>query len=296
MSFMLVPNKIDTGCHHIDEAWAEYSQRILESSILIADENDDLNWHAFLGHSVDMQGFRAAEFSGADALSKPVLGFRPLKERGIGVSQLANLWDVGAIRRHLLDGCTGTGIVTSYKVLRDEGGEIGASLAEAFETFPFRKGHKYIRALLQNSAKLADHAYNFRDWLKAKCEMFGVSDFPPKDFRRPVGLAGMGQNLEEAICKQLEKEFFMVGPEIAPYMICDWQLWLWKEAKTGTFDSFKLDAFHAEFVDKVNLTGGVGIPKRKADFTEWWYAKCPNVPVRMINECIWLFVEDAKKP
>jgi hypothetical protein len=25
------------------------------------------------------------------------------------------------------------------------------------------------------------------------------------------------------------QSFYMVGPELAPYMICDWQLWHWNE-------------------------------------------------------------------
>ena len=36
----------------------------LRLHVLIPDAEDDLNWHAFLGHSIDMQGFRAAEFVG----------------------------------------------------------------------------------------------------------------------------------------------------------------------------------------------------------------------------------------
>ena len=59
------------------------------SQILIPDTDDDLTWHAFLVHSIDMQGFRAAEFAGVDPLTRNAPKFLPLKTRGIGVPELA---------------------------------------------------------------------------------------------------------------------------------------------------------------------------------------------------------------
>ena len=52
--------------------------------------------------------------------------------------------------------------------------------------------------------------------------------------------------------------FYQVGPTMAPYMICDWQLWLWNEGGTGVFEAFKLDEFHIQFVDRY----GAGIIPR----------------------------------
>ena len=54
--------------------------------------------------------------------------------------------------------------------------------------FPHRKGHWTVRALLQNSAALKEFGYSFRHWLRRKCEMLGVAEFPPLDFRRNIML------------------------------------------------------------------------------------------------------------
>jgi len=285
-----IPSKINTDCLDLNTVWGEYSDLILRSSILIEDTENALNWHAFLGHSVDMQGFRAAEFSGVDKLSKQAGTFMPLNKRGIGVSELGNLWEIDAIQEHLLTGCSGTAIDTTYQVLKSEGGETGRLLAEALSTFPFRKGHKYVRALLQNSAKLKHYDYSFRNWLMENCKELGVKTFPPEDFRKAVGLAA---TLEDELCDRLQHAFFMVGPEMAPYMICDWQLWLWKEERTGVFDSFKLDAFHSQFVKQINNLHGISIPIEKRQFVTWWHEFYPEIPPRLINECIWLHIENS---
>ncbi len=286
-----IPADIKTGCQEFDDAWARYAQEVINMpNVLIPDTEDDLNWHAFLGHSVDMQGFRAAEFAGVDQLSKPATGFKPLNQKGIGVPELGKLWEIEAIRKHLLYGIAGTGIATTYEVLITEGGEVGHSLAEAFEGFPFRKGHKYVRALLQNSAQLKKHGYSFRCWLEHQCSILGVASFPPADFRQCVRQTG--KTIEDTLCATLEDTFYMVGPEMAPYMLCDWQLWLWKEEKTKVFDTFKLDSFHAEFVELVNARNGFVIPSDKQRFTEWWHGHYPSLPPRLANECIWLYVDD----
>ena len=67
----MLPSEISTGCFELDLAWKTYAAMILHRShIPIRDSEDELNWHAFLGHSIDMQGFRAAEFAGVDPLTK----------------------------------------------------------------------------------------------------------------------------------------------------------------------------------------------------------------------------------
>ena len=286
-----IPAKIKTNCQELDDAWAVYSQVIMhKSKIPIADTDADVNGHAFLGQSVDMQGCRAAEFAGVDELSKPENEFKPLNQKGIGVPELGKLWEIEAIRNHLLYEIAGTSITTTYEVLITEGGEIGHSLAEAFESFPFRKGHKYVRALLQNSAQLKKHGYSFRCWLEHQCRILGVANFPPADFRQRVRQTG--KTIEDTLCTILEDTFYMVGPEMAPYMLCDWQLWLWKEEKTKVFDTFKLDSFHAQFVELVNAGNDLVIPSDKQRFTEWWHGHYPSLPPRLANECIWLYVND----
>ncbi len=285
----IIPKTIETNCPELNRAWQEYQHFILDrSAILIEDSEEALNWHAFLGHSIDMQGFRAAEFAGVDELSKPAPNFIPLKQTGIGVKELGQLWQIESIRNHLLRGCIGTDTTTSYEILKTAGGETGVLLARAFQTFPFRKGHKYIRALLHNSAVLQTFNYSFRNWLKHQCSVLGEKEFPPRNFRQCVGV---GKSLEEVLCEKLEKTFYLVGPEMAPYMICDWQLWLWKERKTELFDSFKYDAFHIAFVGYVNQRHGDTIPEDKVKFVRWWYRYCPEIPPRLANECIWLAME-----
>lgn len=132
---------------------------ILHSQIPIPDTHDDLNWHAFLGHSIDMQGFRAAEFAGVDPLTRNSPDFVPLKRRGIGVPELASLWQVTAIREHLQGGSWDEYLrPETLAVLRGEGGDLGRSLAEAFERFPRTKSARLVfgLAVIHPSSQRAD--------------------------------------------------------------------------------------------------------------------------------------------
>jgi hypothetical protein len=54
--------------------------------------------------------------------------------------------------------------------------------------------------------------------------------------------------LEDALRARLQAMFYMVGPALAAYMICDWQLWLWREGLTGVFATYKQDSRHESFV------------------------------------------------
>ena len=282
-----IPSTISSGCPELDLVWKTFAADILgRPHVLIADNEDDLNWHAFLGHSIDMQGFRAAEFVGVDPLSKSAPGFVPLKHRGIGIRQLAELWGIPEIQDHLLRKTAGTPLQTSLDVLQQFGGKDGVSLAEAFETFPHRKGHWTVRAYLQNSAVLKDHEFSFRNWLKAESEHLGVTSFPPADFRATTNFKSM--TLEMALRHKLEKTFHRVGPALAAYMICDWQLALWNEGRTAVFANFKLDSFHEEFVKRFGR--GV-IPASEHDFANWWFSLYPDLPPRLANECIWIGME-----
>lgn len=285
-----LPVTISTGCPELDLAWRTYASMILNRShILIPDADDDLNWHAFLGHSIDMQGFRAAEFVGVDRLTRNTPKFVPLKTRAIGVPQLARLWEVSEIRQYLLGQIKDAPLADTLEVLRTHGGEIGVSLAEAFEHFPWRKFHWSVRALLQNSAVLKPFDYSFRRWLQHECNQLGVQEFAPNDFRRPVTFEGTTIALERALRKRLEKTFYMVGPAMSAYMLCDWQLWLWREGLTAVFANFKLDSFHEAFVKKFGR--GI-IPADEAGFARWWFSLHSDLPPRLANECIWLAVEE----
>jgi hypothetical protein len=96
-----IPFQVNTECPALNEAWAKYMPRIVtEDGVFIKDTDEAMNWHAFLGHSVDMQGFRAAEFSGTDRPSFDTT-FVSLRDRGLGVKQLGELWGISAISGHL---------------------------------------------------------------------------------------------------------------------------------------------------------------------------------------------------
>lgn len=284
-----LPDEIQTGCPELDLVWARYARSILDNpGVLIPDTDKDLTWHAFLGHSIDMQGFRAAEFAGVDSLTRTAPEFVPLIERGIGVPELAELWSISEIREHLLTGTKGVPLQSTLEVLRSAGGSKGASLAEAFQWFPWRKFHWAVRALLQNSAALANHGYSFRRWLEDACGRVGAERFPPPDFRRTVSYRDTRMSLEHAIRRELQAAFYQVGPTLASYMICDWQLWLWKHGRTAVFSTFKADAFHEQFVSRY---GRGLIPSGEEGFSSWWLALYPEVPPRLANECIWIGVE-----
>lgn len=284
-----LPAEVSTGCPELDRLWSSFAGDIVgRPGVAIADRDDELNWHAFLGHSIDMQGFRAAEFAGVDPMSRPAPGFVPLRSRGIGVGELASLWAVTPIRDHLLHRVKGRPLADTLDVLRREGGSIGASLAEAFDHFPYRKGHWSVRALLQNSAALASVGFSFREWLRAECATLGVTEFPPADFRFPVGAPARPVTLEIALRDRLEASFYCVGRALAPYMLCDWQLWLWARGRTAVFANFKWDSFHENFVRRYGR--GV-VPTDERSFACWWLDLYPELPPRLANECIWLGTE-----
>ena len=284
-----LPVEISTGCPELDLAWKTYASMILHrSQILIPDTDADLTWHAFLSHSIDMQGFRAAEFAGVDPLTRSAPKFVPLKTRGIGVPELASLWEIRSIRTHLMARNEGVPFNATLDVLRTQGGKIGYSLAEAFQFFPWRKFHWSVRALLQNSAVLKPFGYSFRRWLQHECDRLGAMDFPPVDFRQTVSLEGASTTIERALRVRLERSFYMVGPAMSAYMICDWQMWLWRAGRTAVFATFKLDSFHEAFVKKF----GRGVIPDEAGFARWWLGLFPEIPPRLANECIWLAIEN----
>ena len=118
----------------------------------------------------------------------------------------------------------------------------------------------------------------------------GVSGFPPSDFTDDVGVDGRRMSFERAIRHRLQQTFYMVGPALAPYMICDWQLWLWSRGLTAVFATFKLDSFHEQFVAKYGR--GV-VPETEDAFIDWWFGLYPDLPPRLVNECVWLGIENG---
>ncbi|MEX2113461.1 MAG: hypothetical protein WD845_09760 [Pirellulales bacterium] len=282
-----IPDTIVTGCPQLDLAWTIYARKILASPILIPDTEGDLNWHAFLGHSLDMQGFRAAEFFGVDELTRSVPGFTPLKSLGIGVAELGALWEIEPIQNYLLARSKGEPLSATFDVLAEHGGKVGQALADAFRKFGRCRFASTVRACLQNAAALKPYGYSFRNWLMTECEKLGIAEFPPADFQAATNFKSL--SVEMALRHQLENTFYQVGPALAPYMLCDWQLWLWNQRRTGVFANFKLDSFHQEFVKRFGR--GV-IPEDEPGFAQWWLSLYPELPPRLANECIWLGIEN----
>jgi hypothetical protein len=284
-----IPEAISTGCPELDLVWKTFAADILgRPHVLISDTEDDLNWHAFLGHSIDMQGFRAAEFVGVDPMTRSISDFIPLKTRGIGVVELGRLWEIDAIRNYLLSGTKGKPLSATFDLLEANGGSAGKALAEAFRQFGRCRFHWRVRAYLQNCAVLKDYGYSFRVWLQSECAQFGISTFPPTDFRAKTHFKSM--TLEMALRYRLEDTFHRVAQAMAPYMLCDWQLALWNEGRTQVFANFKLDSFHEEFVKRF---GRGLVPKDEQGFAGWWLSLYPELPPRLANECIWLGMENA---
>src|SRR6185436_6806525 len=209
-----IPRSINTSCHQLNLFWEQYATGLLaQPGLLIADTDEDLSLHAFLGHSVDMQGFRAGEFVGVDP-SPPSRDFVSLKARKIGVKELADLWNVRGIREHLQSVTTGrqsASVETTYNALMKHGGRIGESLAEALRSFRRRKQNRIVRALLQNSDVLRQCGYSFRSWLVSECAQLGLVEFPPRDFRREIRFEGRSVSLEIALRLRLAQTFYLVG-------------------------------------------------------------------------------------
>jgi PAS domain-containing protein len=294
-----LPTEIRTGCSELDRVWGLYAKGIVEGpGVGIPDTDEHLTWHAFLGHSIDMQGTRAGEFVGVDDQTRPRADFRSLQARGIGVGELADLWKVQAVRQRMLIRTGSQKDAWSHlddetrAVLSSAGGSAGRSLAEALGAFgwPGARRNWFIRALLENSAALEADGFSFRRWLRRECEELGLppDEFPPKDFRQTVefGMAG-AMPLEEALRRRVGS-FYWVAWTMAAYTMCDWQLWLWARESTGVFATFKWDSRMDDFVKQ--YCHGV-VPTKEADFARWWLDMYPGVPPRIINECIWLGFE-----
>ena len=84
MGVVEIPETIATGCDELDLAWSAFASQIHGSSR----DHDLPTRHAFLGHNLDMQGWRAVEFVGVDAMTKDAPGLVPLIDRGVGVREL----------------------------------------------------------------------------------------------------------------------------------------------------------------------------------------------------------------
>ena len=188
---------------------------------------------------------------------------------------MASQWQIPSIRDHLWSGVWDEPLSDgTLSVLRAEGGTTGHSLAGAFEYFPWRKFRWSVRALLQNSDVLRPFDFSFRRWLQHECDQLSIQEFPPADFQQVLAVGVQQPTLEAALRERLDVAFYMVGPAMSAYMICDWQMWLWREGRTAVFATFKLDSFHEAFVKKFGR--GV-ISAEEAGFARWWLGLFPEI-------------------
>jgi hypothetical protein len=259
--------------------------------VSIPDTDEELNWHAFLAHSLDMQGFRADWFVGRWPNAQ--WGeFRTLHQRGLGVAELSSLWEIEPLKR-ALGRPEEAGLKTvadALGVLRQYGDSSGGSLAEAFQTAPTRKNIRTIRAFLQNSYFLRAYGSSFRRYLERQVAMLlPGSPFPPADVMCPVRWGTEQVSLEQGLVRCLERDFYMVGPEIAPYMLCDWLLGLWQRQQIPWFESYKWDSRNIEYFEHY----GAEI-QNKADFLTWCRRQHLPYPPRVVNEAVWLWTESER--
>jgi len=253
--------------------------------VAIPDTEEDLNWHAFLGHHQDMQGFDAGQFAGVDPYKGPG-PFRCLRERGLGVKELADLWQIASIRESLCAPSTGgSQLARCVARIRSAGGHTGRELAEAWDSFKgrARKTKAILRAYMANSHLLGQHDHSFRRYLEAQTRRFDPGlEFPPST---------MTSAYESFLIERIAADFFNVGETMAAYMVCDWLLWLWREGRIDWFTTFKPDSRHEQFAERF------GFPFRSHEsFVGFCREQNLGYPPRVVNEVIWLEGERGLSP
>jgi hypothetical protein len=286
----------------------EYVDRILRcylpgilrtDSVAVPDEEVEMNWRLFFAHSQDMQGFRADIFVGgpSEARNPHDTCFVGLRERWGDsrslIAALGSLWEDEATRKELI--CISNPMRPREE--RQRGIQPALDLLLAWGTEPIRefagalmdlrgpkvarKTNMMIRAYAQNSYLLMRHDCGFRTYLRS---VVPGPPFPPD---------GDVTEAERVWIAALSRDFYGVGGTLAPYLICDWLLWLWREGQIDWFESYKPDSVHLAAVKE-------GLPPEAAarDFV----AYCKTIPIpqgigrltgkpcppRVLNECIWL--------
>jgi len=274
---------------------ARHQADALSVGVLIPDTEEELNWHSFLGHH-DFWRFRGDQFTICGKR-----GFTPLRERQppFGVARLAAVWR--ELERANPEGICGRSLLerryrwrkgnpspkTNLRAdLEGGGGPSGEFLAVWDE---FRNGTAWAYGcVLHDSAVLEEYfASSFRTYLKSKVGVLATGEhssavFPRLDWRSPVP-DGRGETvaLEEALARAMTHDFG-VGMEVARYLFCDWLLSLWHEDRSVMFDSYK----HDDNAVKFGCKHGWYCDRRT--FLDMCRRYRPDLPPRVINECIWI--------
>ena len=210
------------------------------------------------------------------------------------IAGLAALWhDANAQSKlkHLSHPQTKESVKAAVNVLRGPAGnQATQTFADALDdlrgTNISRKTCKMVRAYVENAALLAQHGCSFRQYLRSVVP----------DLYLPLTNI---TDAEAAWRVAIARDFYNVGPALAPYMIADWLLWLWRDAQIGWFDTYKADSVHLTAL----ATDGLLPPKAAQDFPaycrtlqvpaewvpeRWWLVAYSFLPPRIVNEAIWL--------
>ena len=288
--------------------WADYIMEKRGSIAIPADNDEEMNWHAFFAHSQDMQGFRADYFT----FGNPALSFGGLRKRaaeaGFSASgsdficELGAVWQDSEIRerlekataQRLSDEQRSQGLQPMLLALSRSGNRAGALFAESLEQF---KGAKIawkkrgmIRAYVQNCNRLAQFGGDFRAYLKDRAGGTDPIDDAVKYERKVIGaLAG---------------DLYNVAGTLASYMICDVMLWYWMEGEIDWFESYKCDSTHVKAVGQGKLpewaesqAGFVKFCREEVRLpTAFGKGTETGCPPRILNECFWLEFNESEKP
>ena len=290
-----IPETIHTTCAPLNEAWERYAGDLVgQCGLCVQDDDKALNWDAFLSRSVPL-----VRQPGYVGYPSDVPDLAPLRERGITLRDLADLWQIDALRDHLThrDENSGEPAAAHCSLLLASGGPAGQMLCQAFRALPKSSSHWSVRALLQNAASLAETDYSFRKWIEREVRMLGDDEFPPRDFRRTVVVTepnGVAQrSLEDALVGVMGRVFHRASPPVAAHMLCDWQLGLWRDEQTDVFDLYPFDSHHRHFVNACS-----DIPTGAVEFVGWWHAQpgCAQMPPRLASACMACRVQAGPLP
>lgn len=305
--------KPNTGTPFVARGLQKYlPSPLLTDGVAVPDDPEEMRWRLFFAHSQDMMGFRADIFTGGpnEADNPYYPNYQGLRDRwpdGKSMLEgLAALWQDPATQKQLIElshpfrpkESRALGTKPVVELLRGpHGNEATRTFATALDEL---KGHKIarssnaiIRAYCQNAALLAPHGYCFRTYLRSV-----VPDlkFPSDD----ISVA------EARWRKQIEHDFYHVGPALAAYLIADWLFWFWRDGQISWFDSYKADSVWLKSLAKGTSTHEAVLPPAAASPEaflvycrtlrlppEWipahlWHLAFYNLPPRVVNEVIWL--------
>ncbi len=305
--------KANTGNKRLTESLHKHVLSLLATNgLVVPNDPEEMRWRLFFAHSQDMYGFRADIFTGGiDEGDNPhntsYLGLRDRwpNSRTMLVG-LASLW-MDTQGQKILRAITNpfrspeekvAGIRPSLDLLRGHLGNAATKIfADTFEEFKGNKiAHKtntIVRAYCQNAAVLAKHEYCFRTYLYSLAPL----SLPCKD---------ISQN-EQLWVNGIRRDFYNVGDALAPYLVADWLLGLWRDGQIPGFSLYKPDSVFLAATGTNVSPEQQYLPSEAARSAEAFISYCrtlyipadwlpahlkhlslTSLPPRLVNEVIWL--------